>query len=205
MFLWSHLPLNGERFQQKFRLTAGLFVVMKIKTKLRKYWISCVLLNAWMPRVFSFSSIVMQCFLSLALLLDSFVLKTKSWSFCSSLLLISLLTPTNFFIIVTCQYAPSNQCLFFFFFFIFHFSLTLIWCWQVKNLLSVDYRDAVPLRKMIIRRIPRYDVSNFFSFLVWRDVYMKVPICSCFSILFILQGFRRHAFVWYSKWISERT
>lgn len=104
-------------------------VVMKIKTKLRKYWISCVLLNAWMPRVFSFSSIVMQCFLSLALLLDSFVLKTKSWSFCSSLLLMSLLTPTNFFIIVTCQYAPSNQCLFFFFFFIFHFSLTLIWCW----------------------------------------------------------------------------
>lgn len=27
---------------------------------------------------------------------------------------------------------------------------------QVKNLLTVDYRDAVPVRKMIIRKIPRY-------------------------------------------------
>ncbi|KAH9692957.1 DUF21 domain-containing protein [Citrus sinensis] len=40
----------------------------------------------------------------------------------------------------------------------------------VKNLLSVDYRDAVPLRKMIIRRIPRvsedmplYDILNEFQ------------------------------------------
>jgi len=40
---------------------------------------------------------------------------------------------------------------------------------QVKNLLAVDPEDAVPLKKMIIRKIPRYVYSLFSLFILFNE------------------------------------
>lgn len=51
------------------------------------------------------------------------------------------------------------------------FLLTYVPTVQVKNLLTVDPVDAVPLRKMMIRKVPRYDESAYALFLSLESAY----------------------------------